>query len=188
MGDLAEFISSTAPPGSYDQLSVRSAPGVNWHRGMNGTARNASDSIPSAGTFISLPRRTESSSGRSKLQARDAAVPRGDGISDLIDFVRSGPQLEKENHRIPRTVAPFRTTLDSDQMTGATGGKAIDASLPEPRSSQTSTSVHSSINSQSALLNNSSKMNKPLPVPSPTNFDDEDMMPIRNNSKSSRHV
>jgi len=113
------------------------------------------------------------------LQARDAIVTRGDSISDLIDFVRSGPQLDKENHRIPRTVAPFRTTMDSDQMSGAIGGKAIDASLPDPRYSQASTSAHNSVTSQSALLANASK-NKPLPIQGTRDdFEEEDMMPKR---------
>ena len=175
IGDFAEFIRSTGPVPEND-LPPRSAPAINGHRGMNGTARNVSGSAPRVGSVTTLPRRAESSAGRSRLQARDAVVPRGDSISDLIDFVRSGPQLEKEDHRIPRTVAPFRTTMDSDQMSGAVGGKAIDASLPDPRYSQASTSVHSSVTSQSALLNNSSR-NKPLP--SQNQFDEEDMMPKR---------
>jgi hypothetical protein len=176
IGDLAEFIRSTGPVPEND-LPPRSAPNVNGHRGMNGTTRNASGSAPRVGAVTTLPRRAESSAGRSRLQARDAAVPRGDSISDLIDFVRSGPQLEKENHRIPRTVAPFRTTMDSDQMSGAVGGKAIDATLPDPRYSQASASVHSSVTSQSGLLNNSSR-NKSLPSQN-QNFDEEDMMPKR---------
>jgi hypothetical protein len=179
MGDLAEFISSTAPPGSYEALPARSAPAMDGHRGTNGTARNTSGSTPRVGTAASLPRRAESSAGRSKLQARDAVVPRGDSISDLIDFVRSGPQLEKETHRIPRTVAPFRSTMDSDQMSGAVGGKAIDASLPDPRYSQASASINSSINSQSALLSSSAKMSKPSTTQSSNNFDEEDMIPKR---------
>jgi hypothetical protein len=128
-------------------------------------------------TAASAPRRTESSAGKSRLQARDAMVTRGDSISDLIDFVRSGPQLDNEN-RIPRTVAPFRTTMDSDQMSGAIGGRAIDASLPDPRYSQASTSAHNSVNSQSALLANASK-NKPLPIQNREDFEEEDMMPKR---------
>lgn len=84
-----------------------------------------------------MPTRTTSSAGRSRLQARDAVVPRGDSVSDLIDFVRSGPQMEKQDHRIPRTVAPFRSTMDSDQMTGAVGGRAVDATIPDVRFSNT---------------------------------------------------
>lgn len=101
-----------------------------------------------------------------------------DSISDLIDFVRSGPQLEKQGHRISRTVAPFRTTMDSDQMAGASAGKAIDANLPDPRDSQASTSVHSSVHSQSALLKNPPPR-KASPITNQWDADKEDMMPKR---------
>jgi len=109
---------------------------------------------------------TTSSANRSRLQARDAAVDYKDDNSDLIDFIRRGPPNASGNPRIPRTVAPFRTTMDSDQLSGAVGGKAVDAQLRDVdvRSSQASTnftegSVQSSTNSQSALLGR----NKPLP-------------------------
>jgi len=69
--------------------------------------------------------------------------------------------------------------MDSDQMSGAVGGKAIDASLPDPRYSQASTSVHSSVTSQSALLNGGSKISKPLPYQNKKDLDEEDMMPKR---------
>lgn len=120
----------------------------------------------------SVPRRAESSAGRSRLQARDPIVPRGDSISDLIDFVRSGPQMDKDSHRIPRTVAPFRSTMDSDQMVGAVGGKAVDATLPD-RYSQ-ATSVDSSVNSTSALLSGPRK-----PIQHQPSFDEEPVMPQR---------
>lgn len=179
MGDFAEFIKSTGPTNSYD-TPTRATPAVNGHRGANGLARNASNSEARVSPATNVIRRAESSAGRSKLQARDAVVPRDDSISDLIDFVRSGPQLGNDSHRIPRTVAPFRTTMDSDQMSGAVGGKATDASLPDPRYSQASASVNSSVNSQSALLSsNTSKANKPLPIQKKTDFDEEDMMPKR---------
>jgi len=64
--------------------------------------------------------------------------------------------------------------MDSDQMSGAVGGKAIDASLPDPRYSQASNSVDSSVTSQAPLLRN-----KPLPVHKTNEFDEEDMMPKR---------
>lgn len=62
-------------------------------------------------------------------------------------------------------------------MSGAVGGKAVDASLPDPRYSQTSASMASSVTSQSALLNSS--RNKPLPAQSKLDSDDEDRMPKR---------
>lgn len=164
---------TAGPAHSYDTVPI----------GFPSTNR---DAVPARRNFTVPPRidsadmapqRTTSSASRSRLQARDAVVPRGDSISDLIDFVRSGPQLDNETHRIPRTVAPFRSTMDSDQMAGAVGGKAIDATLPDPRYSGASTSVTSSVTSQSALLNGSKA--KPLPPQNRNDFDEEDMMPKR---------
>jgi hypothetical protein len=177
MGDFAEFIKSTGPTNLYDN-PPRTVSAVNGHRGTNGLARNVSNSEARVSPAASAIRRAESSAGRSKLQARDAVVPRGDSISDLIDFVRSGPQLDNDSHRIPRTVAPFRTTMDSDQMSGAVGGRAVDASLPDPRYSQATASVNSSVNSQSALISNTPKANKSLPIQK-KDFDEEDTMPKR---------
>lgn len=57
------------------------------------------------------------------MQPRNAQVPNVDGTSELIDFIRTGPSGasalpagEQREHRIPRAVAPFRTTMDSDQL------------------------------------------------------------------------
>ncbi|KAM0333033.1 hypothetical protein ACHAQA_001690 [Verticillium albo-atrum] len=160
MIDFADFIRSTGPSAE------------------NGPAplRNGSGQVPSVKNSIDS-RRVSSNSNRNRLQARDAAVDSREDNSDLIDFIRRGPP-SSHNPRIPRHVAPFRSTMDSDQMTGAIGGKAIDASLPDIRYSQASTnvtditmpSVQSSVNSQSALLKN----NRQNDV-----IDEEDMMPKR---------
>ncbi|OHE95541.1 hypothetical protein CORC01_09131 [Colletotrichum orchidophilum] len=160
MNDFADFIRATGPTAD------------------NGPAplRNVSGPVPPVKHSLDS-RRISSPNNRPRLQARDAAVDNREDNSDLIDFIRRGPP-SSNNPRIPRTVAPFRTTMDSDQMSGAVGGKAVDASLPDIRYSQASTnmtditqpSVQSSINSQSALLNNR---------PSGNGFDDDDMMPKR---------
>lgn len=52
-----------------------------------------------------------------KLVARAPDV-RGGGSTDLIDFIREGPPSAHRagDHRIPRTVAPFRSTADSDDL------------------------------------------------------------------------
>jgi hypothetical protein len=181
IGDFAEFIRSTGPANSYEPVPPRTAQPPNTaqtHRGTNGTARNFSGSVPRNPNQTNLPRRAESSAGRQKLQARDAVVPRGDSISDLIDFVRSGPQVEPNGgHRISRTVAPFRTTMDSDQMVGAVGGKAIDATFQDTRYSAASNSVQSSVTSSSGLLKHAA-VNKPIPGQR-NEFDGEDRMPKR---------
>lgn len=61
---------------------------------------------------------------RSGMQPRDASTMSDDedGTSALIDFIRTGPNGahtesdEKRQHRISRSIAPFRSTQDSDQM------------------------------------------------------------------------
>ncbi|CAD6447351.1 547f11a4-4c9e-47e6-9ab6-3600a355639f-CDS [Sclerotinia trifoliorum] len=196
LGDFSDFIRSTGPaiPLKREEIHSRSSSSAasdiarplitsNLHKGTNGTPRNVSGSIPRVGPVAALPARAASSAGRSgrrnKLQARDATVGK-DSITDLIDFVRAGPD-EVGGHRIPRTVAPFRSTMDSDQMSGFAGGKAIDASLPDARYSQASTHAstnHSSVTSQTGLLNSSNKANKPIPTGMNID-DDEDMMPKR---------
>ncbi|KAK0719511.1 hypothetical protein B0H67DRAFT_642859 [Lasiosphaeris hirsuta] len=159
IAEFADFIRSTGPNGG--SLAPASA------------LRNAAGPIPISKSSIESSRvPTAVSTGsvsRARLQAREAAVNSKDDNSDLIDFIRRGPPSNAGNPRIPRTVAPFRTTMDSDQLAAAVGGKAVDAQLRdvEIRSSQASTnatensmrSVPSSINSQSALLGR----NKPLP-------------------------
>ncbi|KAK1543038.1 hypothetical protein CPAR01_03671 [Colletotrichum paranaense] len=160
MNDFADFIRSTGPTADNGPAPLRN---------VSGPPPPVKHSLDS--------RRISSSNNRPRLQARDAAVDNREDNSDLIDFIRRGPP-SSSNPRIPRTVAPFRTTMDSDQMSGAVGGKAVDASLPDIRYSQASTnvtditqpSVQSSINSQSALLKNR---------PSGNGFDDDEMMPKR---------
>ncbi|PHH71217.1 hypothetical protein CDD83_5242 [Cordyceps sp. RAO-2017] len=85
------------------------------------------------------PPSTTSSMNRGRYQPREAAVDTKVDSSDLIDFIRQGPPIAASNHRIPRHVAPFRSTMDSDQMSGAGGGMAVDATIPEIRYSQGST-------------------------------------------------
>ncbi|KAL2023112.1 hypothetical protein VTK56DRAFT_3718 [Thermocarpiscus australiensis] len=171
LAEFAEFIRSTGPSGD------RATP-ANASSGPGKAPIPAS--ISKAGIEAGRAS-TASSSKRLKLQAREAAVDYKDDNSDLIDFIRRGPPSTPGNPRIPRAVAPFRTTMDSDQLSGAVGGKAVDAQLRDIElrsSSQTSTnvtdssvppSIQSSVNSHSALLQ------KTKPVPS---YGGDDDMPI----------
>ncbi|KAJ2903235.1 hypothetical protein MKZ38_010187 [Zalerion maritima] len=157
MADFAKWIRSTGPdavPGPAPMsgaMSARNASGPPsiLNKSSMETSRRV-DTASSAGS---------SSTTRPKLLAREATVSSQDETSDLIDFIRRGPP--SSNPRIPRAVAPFRTTMDSDQLNAAIGGKAVDASLPDIRYSggtaQTEPSIHSSVDSRSALLSSSSK-------------------------------
>ncbi|UNI15767.1 hypothetical protein JDV02_002269 [Purpureocillium takamizusanense] len=164
ISDFAEFIKSTGPAGDRSSVRKPSVP------------------TPSGPVINTMPaRQVSAASTRGRHQPREAAVDTRNDNSDLIDFIRQGPPIATSGHRIPRHVAPFRTTMDSDQMSGAIGGKAVDATIPEIRYSQASTSVtdnsmpsmQSSINSSSALLRN-----KVAPGPG-MGVDDQGMMPQR---------
>nr|POE56315.1 hypothetical protein CFP56_50859 [Quercus suber] len=64
--------------------------------------------------------------GRWSVQPRGATTQHA-GYSDFIDFIRSGP-ADPGQHRISRTVAPFRSTMDSDQLNDM--GRRINGSAP----------------------------------------------------------
>ncbi|ROV96302.1 hypothetical protein VMCG_07646 [Cytospora schulzeri] len=180
MVEFAEFIRATGPPGAD------AGPPVPLKRNLSlMNKRTAPSPAPSSKMSADYGRPSMSSSiGRARLQARDATVDTSNDKSDLIDFIRRGPPSSGNPH-IPRTVAPFRTTMDSDQLASAVGGKAMDATLPDihdTRYSQASTnvtdlsatSVQSSINSQSALLGR-----KQVAGQTSAPFEEEDMMPQR---------
>ncbi len=168
MQDFADFIRSTGPP----VTKITRADGL-----VAGSSNNAR-------SITGPPSITNSSSMEArrapKLQAREAIVNTSHESSELIDFISRGPpSTNGNNHRIPRTVAPFRNTQDSDYMTGAVGGKAVDAIIPEVRTSQASTNITeasapSSMNSQSALLNKSRQR-----LYAGNSFDEDEPMPKR---------
>ncbi|KAI1133399.1 hypothetical protein F5Y10DRAFT_274282 [Nemania abortiva] len=171
--DFAEFIRSTGPPGA----------GIARTNGSFSGSSNPPRSV--TGQSITKSSSMEVRRGP-KLQARDAIVNTSSESSELIDFIRRGPpSTNGNNHRIPRTVAPFRNTQDSDYMTSAVGGKAVDAIIPNVRTSQASTNITeasapSSMNSQSALLNKSNGRQ----FYTGNNFDEDEMMPKR----TRRHI
>lgn len=157
--DFAEFIKSTGPPGDTKPPAVRNAPS---------STKTSIDS-----------RRVSQTSNRNRYQPRDAAVDAKGDNSDLIDFIRQGPPGPSTNPRIPRHVAPFRNTMDSEQMAGVPGGRAVDATVPEVRNSQASTSITessmpSTVNSSSALLKN-----KQQPAQRSKMLEEDDMVPKR---------
>lgn len=158
VADFAEFIRATGPTGIITAGMNRLSGGQSGLRNVSGPV-----SPPSVPLITETPRPTTNSSNynRPRLTARDPHTDRDDN-SDLIDFIRRGPPTAG-NPRIPQAVAPFRTTLDSDQMSILeAGGKAVDAQLRDVdvRNSQASTDItnnsmhsfQSSVNSQSALL------------------------------------
>lgn len=116
-----------------------------------------------------------------RLQARSAVAPRGEQTSELIDFIREGPPTPG-SHRISRSVAPFRNTMDSDDMNNA-ASRASGESTPN---GSMATKSHTSLGSRTGLLDSSNRANAKADAPAPTSapsggakaFDD-DPMPVR---------
>ncbi|KAK5129355.1 hypothetical protein LTR08_003562 [Meristemomyces frigidus] len=119
-----------------------------------------------------------SSKNRRSMRAR-TPTGEGDGNSELIDFIRSGPEQNGE-HRISRSVAPFRSTMDSDQLKDMgdriNGNKPLDLrlntsvgaapSLPSARSQSSLKAPSSNRNSTNTragalLANNANTTNHP---------------------------
>jgi hypothetical protein len=72
---------------------------------------------------------------RKSLAPRDEKSSKG-GASDLIDFIRNGPRNSNQN-RISRSIAPFRTTMDSDQLTEYGNRIAADSEAASVKTSKT---------------------------------------------------
>ncbi|KAM0714985.1 hypothetical protein Q7P37_009450 [Cladosporium fusiforme] len=167
--DFADFIRSTGPdrePESHRLNTSRSAASLHSMRNT-GRSQSVTSSVNAERTkslthttmaaenIPPVPRMPagESKKPRMQLQARDATGA-GSGNKDLINFIRDGPE-EQGSHRIPRTVAPFRNTMDSDRfedmgdvlasgggqtakVNGARNTPAAAASRPTPASRTTS--------------------------------------------------
>ncbi|KAK2747344.1 hypothetical protein FQN57_002242 [Myotisia sp. PD_48] len=156
--DFADFIRASEP--AHTVLTAS---------GNSRFARSLPNSpIAPAPSKVLYPRSAISKQGgaapkrpRMKMEAREAVAPHDDRTSDLIDFIREGPPSER--HRIPRTVAPFRTTMDSDDFMSYTStrnghdtiGHASIISTQD--GSMASKSVNSSFNSRTALLESSNR-------------------------------
>ncbi|MCJ1322209.1 hypothetical protein MMC15_007556 [Xylographa vitiligo] len=198
--DFADFIRSTGPEqtkslpkppmarptsGPRPQSAVN---GVRPHRTSQSTVPRTVGKTTSGLNPIIAPLISENKlikKGGPRLQARDATISRGDETSDLIDFIRQGPPGERTegNHRIPRTVAPFRNTMDSDDIRNLMGKAKDTNSVASIQDSSFTKSLHSSVNSRTGLLDSSNRQTpKVYPQPAaekrPARYEDP-IQPMR---------
>ena len=186
--DFADFIRNTGPEQikTLPKLPLSSG-STNAKRPLSGSDRKASpagkmasgklakSSTPApvlSGKKSEIKAARKSATG-ARLQAREAAIKRSDQSSDLIDFIRQGPPADHAvgAHRIPRNVAPFRTTMDSDEIQALGHGRARDtSSMTSTQDSLMNTrSIQSSINSRTGLIDPPGRSNtKPTSNPAPT--------------------
>ena len=96
-------------------------------------------------------RSTASRGNRPRLEARSAETS-GSQTSELIDFIREGPPMPGA-HRIPRTVAPFRNTIDSDDIQiDNTPGRTTPGSIASTGNGSTPNKSMTSLGSRTGLL------------------------------------
>jgi hypothetical protein len=101
MRDFADWMRSTGPSTPQQATPLALAPSA------------ISASHPASSAAANSPPKPRSVS---RLQPREPDT-RGSTSSDLIDFIRQGPpRSTNDQHRIPRSVAPFRNTMDSDDF------------------------------------------------------------------------
>jgi len=152
MRDFADFIRSTGPsPGQEKPVQ----PFVN----ISGNGqKSGNQSTSSLGRKMSMSKQSSSANG-SATRARPNMEPRSPaglstGNGDLIDFIRQGPP--DANHgqpRIPRNVAPFRTTVDSDQFETMLGGHGnVESAYGSASSTLESKDSTQTINSRTGLI------------------------------------
>ncbi|MCJ1415237.1 hypothetical protein MMC32_001568 [Xylographa parallela] len=198
--DFADFIRSTGPEQTKSLPKppvLRPTSGPRPQSAVNGarSQRTSQSTVPrtvgkttSGLNPIIAPLISENKlikKGGPRLQARDATISRTDETSDLIDFIRQGPPGERTegNHRIPRTVAPFRNTMDSDEIRNLNGKAKDTNSLASTQDSSFTKSLHSSVNSRTGLLDSSSRQtpkayNQPAAEKRPARYEDP-VQPVR---------
>ena len=149
--DFADFIRSTGPNKQQEVTPIldaanRSTTSLHSLRsahinGSNGSASRAS-SVASQERTKSMTKSAMEKQNVPPIPAIPAKGSRGmkartaaggsNGTSELIDFIRKGPH-EEGQQRIPKSVAPFRSTADSEQLKEMgdriNGDKPLDLSL-----------------------------------------------------------
>ena len=185
--DFADFIRSTGPDKEqpiYPIVTNRSTTSLHSLRSQsaNGSLRSHSPggertksltkSVMEAENIPPVPPMPLPGKGRGSMQPRTAKSGTQSN-SDLINFIREGPD-QNGQHRISRSVAPFRNTMDSDQFKDLGDRTSTDrpldlrlnTSVPSApslksagASSQKSVSNRTSTNSRAALLNGANGAN-----------------------------
>ena len=152
MRDFADFIRSTGPsPGQekpvqpFVGVSGNGARPVNASSSSLGRKATPSQSSPRADGPFAKP--------RMNMEPRSPAGL-STGNDDLIDFIRQGPPSANSGQpRIPRNVAPFRTTVDSDQFdTMLDGHGNVESAFGSTSSTLDSKHSAQTVNSRTGLI------------------------------------
>lgn len=155
--DFAQFIRNTGPQSDTSPHGhIRDSSDSVFGSSRPDTAQSASSRT------TAKPRRSSNSVKNKgpRLQAREPAGHNSSETSDLIDFIREGPP-GASTHRIPRTVAPFRNTMDSEDLILIETARENDNKVTP---SLASTGAESTSSSRAPLLSKSGPSDAP-PIP-----------------------
>jgi hypothetical protein len=154
--DFADFIRSTGPSPGQDKpiqpfVNVSGngpRPAPNAPTSALGRKVSAKHNGPRAVNGLS-----PSTKPRPNMEPRSPAGL-STGNDDLIDFIRQGPPSDPSGQpRIPRNVAPFRTTVDSDQFDQMLGGHGnVESAYGSTASTLDSKQSSQTINSRTGLI------------------------------------
>ncbi|KAF2110663.1 hypothetical protein BDV96DRAFT_527593 [Lophiotrema nucula] len=159
MRDFADFIRSTGPAPGSDDRPVQPFVSLSEPRSPNGSSSALSGLGRRASTKQSSILKSQSNTSlegpsakpRIPMEPRSPAGQRS-GNDDLIDFIRQGPPGQNNGQpRIPRSVAPFRTTVDSDQFDRMLDENGVESAFGSQVSTVSKQSTHTS-NSRTGLL------------------------------------
>ena len=159
MRDFADFIRSTGPTASQER-PVQPFVNLSGNKSANGSTSSLGGLSRKVSTKHT-PSHSHTNSGvgspsrpRVHMEPRSPAGQRT-GNDDLIDFIRQGPPgpTGQGQHRIPRNVAPFRTTVDSDQFDQMLDTNSnVESSTYGSQVSTTSKQSTQTANSRTGLL------------------------------------
>lgn len=148
--DFADFIRSTGPsPGQEKPVQPFVNISGNGSKSAGSSsmsvARNASTKQSSRNADVPSPR------PRANMEPRSPAGL-SNGNDDLIDFIRQGPP-DDGHPRINRSIAPFRTTIDSDQFDSMLGHHSnVEAAYGSKASTLNSKHSLQTVSSRTGLL------------------------------------
>jgi hypothetical protein len=175
MRDLADYARSTGPE-NVGQLPkalnpptapAATAAGIAAATAYSRSTASATQIEKPLGSPVSTSSKNAESqpvqaSSRLKYQARDAHPSRNRETADLIDFIREGPPRAPGDHRIDRNVAPFRRTMDSDDLNSLAPERDRNGagSVASTQNSSVATkSMQESLNSRTGLLDSTNMSN-----------------------------
>ncbi|KAF1911481.1 hypothetical protein BDU57DRAFT_461510 [Ampelomyces quisqualis] len=150
MRDLADFIRSTGPsPGQEKPVQPFNIGGPHSNNASSSSLTRETSTKVNGARGLDTP----SAKPRINMQPRSPAGL-STGNDDLIDFIRQGPpSASNGRHRIPRNVAPFRTTVDSDQFDQMIGGHGnVESAYDSTVSTLESNHSEQTINSRTGFI------------------------------------